>query len=77
MLSGRHQPAFASSHHRQVIRQYLVWGAKAQAVLDVVVGFLLVNGKMLAAILKVEHPQMVVEPQLVDSALALHLAVVA
>ena len=46
-------------------------------MLDVVVGFLLVDGQLLAAILQAEHPQTIVEPLLVDSVLALHLAVVA
>ena len=46
-------------------------------MLDVVVGFLLVDGQLLAAILQAEHPQAIVEPLLVDSVLALHLAVVA
>ena len=46
-------------------------------MLDVVVGFLLVDRQLFSAILQAEHPQMVVETLLVDSVLAFHLAVVA
>ena len=46
-------------------------------MLDVVVGFLLVDGQLLATILQAEHPQAIIEALLVDSVLALYLAVVA
>ena len=42
-------------------------------MLDVVVGFLLVDRQLFSAILQAEHPQMVVETLLVDSVLAFHL----
>ena len=63
-------------HHRHVVREHLIRRAKPQAVLDVVVGFLLVDRQLPAAILQAEHPQMVVEALLVDAVLAFHLAVV-
>ena len=63
-------------HHRHVVREHLIRRAKPQAVFDVVVGFLLVDRQLLAAILQAEHPQTVVEPLLVDAVLAFHLAVV-
>ena len=77
MLSGRHQPAFTSSHHCQVIFQHLIWRTKPQAVLDVVVGSVLVDTQLLAAVLQTEHPQTVIKPLLVDPVLPLHLSVVA
>lgn len=46
-------------------------------MLDVVVGFPLVGRQLLATILQTEHPQSVIEALLVDSVLALYLAVVA
>ena len=46
-------------------------------MLDVVVGFPLVDCQLLFAILQAEHSQAVVEPLLVDAVLALHLSVVA
>ena len=64
-------------HQRQVIRQHLIRRAKPEAVLDVVVGFLLVDCQLLTIILQAEHPQAVIEALLVNAVLALHLAVVA
>ena len=46
-------------------------------MLDVVVGFLLVGGQLFSTVFQAEHPQAVIEPLLVDTVLALHLAVVA
>ena len=46
-------------------------------MLDVVVGFLLVDRQLLTTILQAEHPQAVIEALLVNAVLALHLAVVA
>ena len=46
-------------------------------MLDVVVGFLLVDCQLLSAILQAEHPQTIVELLLIDTVLALHLSVVA
>ena len=50
---------------------------KPETVLDVVVGFLLVDRQLLSTILQAEHPQTLVEPLLVDAVLALHLPIVA
>lgn len=46
-------------------------------MLDVVVGFLLVDCQLLTTILQAEHPQAVIEALLVNAVLTLHLAVVA
>ena len=46
-------------------------------MLDVVVGFLLVDCQLLSAVLQTEHSQAVVKPLLIDAVLALHLSVVA
>ena len=45
-------------------------------MLDVVVGFVLIDGQLLTTILQAVHSQTVIEPLLVDSVLTLHLAVV-
>ena len=45
-------------------------------MLDVIVGFSLVDRQLLAAVLQAEHPQMVVEPLLVDAVLTFNLPVV-
>ena len=46
-------------------------------MLDVVVGFLLVDCQLLTTILQAEHPQAVIEALLVNAVLTLHLAVMA
>ena len=45
-------------------------------MLDVFVGFFLVDCQLLATVLQAVHPQMVVEPLLVDAVLTLYLPVV-
>ena len=75
MLSGRRQPALAALHHRQVVRQHFVRRTEPQAVLYVVVRFLLVDCQLPSPVLQTEHAQMLIESLHVYAMLTLYLPV--